>query len=171
MKKSILSALALGLIAGTAMAQSFSFNGVLFPFGSVIASGSFSGNFTPGTGALTITGTTFYTGGSVGSAAAGPSITSGTVTPGPVTVAVGAGTSSSFQLLVAPPVDVFLNTRVQTFSGSGTATINVPQTVSMFDGATLRLTGTFTPVPEPETYAAVAGLGLVGYGVWRRRNA
>lgn len=29
----------------------------------------------------------------------------------------------------------------------------------------------FTPVPEPETYAMVAGLGLVGFGLWRRRQA
>jgi len=26
-------------------------------------------------------------------------------------------------------------------------------------------------VPEPETYAAAAALGLVGFGLWRRRNA
>lgn len=28
----------------------------------------------------------------------------------------------------------------------------------------------FTPVPEPETYAMIAGLGLVGFGLWRRRQ-
>ena len=33
------------------------------------------------------------------------------------------------------------------------------------------LSGTFTVVPEPETYAAAAALGLVGFGLWRRRNA
>lgn len=27
----------------------------------------------------------------------------------------------------------------------------------------------FTPVPEPETYALLAGAGLVGFGLWRRR--
>jgi len=26
-----------------------------------------------------------------------------------------------------------------------------------------------TPVPEPETYAVAAALGLVGFGIWRRR--
>lgn len=31
------------------------------------------------------------------------------------------------------------------------------------------VTGNFTPVPEPETYALIAGAGLVGFGLWRRR--
>ena len=30
---------------------------------------------------------------------------------------------------------------------------------------------TYTPVPEPETYAMVAGAALVGFGLWRRRQA
>lgn len=29
----------------------------------------------------------------------------------------------------------------------------------------------YTVVPEPETYAMVAGLGLVAFGLWRRRQA
>lgn len=29
----------------------------------------------------------------------------------------------------------------------------------------------YTPVPEPETYAMVAGAALVGFGLWRRRQA
>jgi hypothetical protein len=28
----------------------------------------------------------------------------------------------------------------------------------------------FTPVPEPETYAMIAGVGLVAFGLWRRRQ-
>ena len=29
--------------------------------------------------------------------------------------------------------------------------------------------GQLVPVPEPETYATLAGLGLIGFGLWRRR--
>jgi PEP-CTERM motif len=29
---------------------------------------------------------------------------------------------------------------------------------------------TASPVPEPETYAMIAGIGLVGFGLWRRRQ-
>jgi len=53
--------------------------------------------------------------------------------------------------------------------GTGTYSIN------LFNGATLVSQGTFNAtvsvVPEPETYAAAAALGLVGFGLWRRRNA
>ena len=30
---------------------------------------------------------------------------------------------------------------------------------------------TYAPIPEPETYAMVAGTALVGFGLWRRRQA
>jgi MYXO-CTERM domain-containing protein len=171
MNKSILSVLALGLIAGTSMAQSFSFSGTLSQVGGAAANGSFFGTFTPATGALTLSGTTFYSSLTV-SPATPPSITSGTITPGPATVpAVGAGTTATLSFTLPVLGTVNLNTRSQTFTGSGTATLGVPQTIRLFDGGTQVLTGSFTPVPEPETYAAVAALGLVGYGVWRRRNA
>lgn len=173
MKSIIASTMALGLLTGSAMAQSFNFSGVLYPVPTYIASGSFNGTFTPSTGALTISGTTFYTGGSLGAAAAGPQLTSGTIVPGSVTVnPPTAGSTTSTVFLIVPAVgSVFANQRTQNFSGSGNAPYNVPHTITLFDGATPVLTGTFTPVPEPETYAAVAALGLVGFGLWRRRNA
>ena len=44
---------------------------------------------------------------------------------------------------------------------------------TVFDGGAVNqvrgVTATFTPVPEPSTYALVAGAGLVGFGLWRRR--
>ena len=48
------------------------------------------------------------------------------------------------------------------------------------DGSTLYVAGesggratvwTLTAVPEPAEWAAVAGLGLLGFGLWRRRAA
>jgi hypothetical protein len=54
---------------------------------------------------------------------------------------------------------------------SGTGYSDTPGTFSFtFTGK--KVVGTFaayTAVPEPTTYAMVAGLGLVGFGLWRRR--
>ena len=36
---------------------------------------------------------------------------------------------------------------------------------------TLRLTATASAIPEPSTYAALAGLGALGLALWRRRQA
>jgi len=38
-------------------------------------------------------------------------------------------------------------------------------------GGTSVASGVLTPVPEPETYAAAAALGLAGFAPWRRRQA
>lgn len=38
-------------------------------------------------------------------------------------------------------------------------------------GGTSVVSGVLTPVPEPETYAAAAALGLAGFAIWRRRQA
>jgi hypothetical protein len=35
----------------------------------------------------------------------------------------------------------------------------------------LSVSGTLTAVPEPSEYAAMAGAGLVGFAIWRRRMA
>ena len=37
--------------------------------------------------------------------------------------------------------------------------------------ADLSISGTLTAVPEPSEYAAMAGAGLIGFAVWRRRQA
>jgi hypothetical protein len=40
-----------------------------------------------------------------------------------------------------------------------------------FGAATMVITNfSFTPVPEPSTYAVMAGAGLLGFAVWRRRQ-
>lgn len=59
------------------------------------------------------------------------------------------------------------------YSWSGTKSGVVPPTaftLELWDGTTKIATGAFTVVPEPETYAASAALGLVGFGLWRRRS-
>lgn len=44
--------------------------------------------------------------------------------------------------------------------------------LSLNDGSgTSVVSGVLTPVPEPETYAAAAALGLAGFAIWRRRQA
>jgi hypothetical protein len=62
------------------------------------------------------------------------------------------------------------------FTGTG-LTKSTSYTVQVFGtlqnslgGTQLVATSGFTtPVPEPETYAVAAALGLVGFGIWRRR--
>ncbi len=48
-------------------------------------------------------------------------------------------------------------------------------TIKLFSGGNEFAFGNFstlvTPVPEPEVYTAAAALGLVGFGLWKRRNA
>lgn len=154
------------------MGQTFSFNGVLTSVATNIsANGTFSGTFDPVTKAVTLSGNTFYTTGSATNPITAVPLTGGTVTPGSVPVVVAGGTSSSTWLLNVLGVDVFNNVASQTFTGSGTATAHVQQTITLFDANRNVLQGTFTPIPEPETYVAVAALGLVGFGYWRRRNA
>lgn len=177
MKSMIASSLALGLLAVSAMAQTVSFSGALHPVAglppTLNASGTFSATYNPTSGALTISGSTYYTTYTSATAVTPVGLTGGDVTPGPASLSVAGVSTQSNQipLFLTGGNVVFSNSRTQGFSGTGTATINVPQTITLNDGNGAVLTGTFTPVPEPETYAAVAALGLVGFGLWRRRNA
>lgn len=116
-------------------------------------------------------------------------VTSGTLTgPGGFSATINAtlvsnvlgsdGTVNQGTVLV--PVYVDVRTLTYTLSlapGTMFPVGNNNYTVTLFNGATSVATGSFSanvvvsPVPEPETYAAVAALGLVGFGLWRRRNA
>jgi len=51
----------------------------------------------------------------------------------------------------------------------GTVPQNGVYTFSLLSGTAVIGTASFTVVPEPETYAVAAALGLVGFGIWRRR--
>ena len=109
----------------------------------------------------------------------GPGGFSAVITPTKVASIVGAdGTvnqgTSSFPVYVSVKTDTYT---LLLASGTQLPIGNHTYSVNLFNGATLVSRGTFnanvtvTPVPEPETYAAAAALGLVGFGLWRRRNA
>lgn len=79
---------------------------------------------------------------------------------------------------IGTPVYVDVRTLTYTLSlapGTMLPVGNNSYTVTLYSGATAVATGSFSAnvavVPEPETYAAAAALGLVGFGLWRRRNA
>ena len=59
--------------------------------------------------------------------------------------------------LTAPQFGQFMNT-------------NLWVSLNTAGGASV-VSGVLTPVPEPETYAAAAALGLAGFAIWRRRQA
>lgn len=73
--------------------------------------------------------------------------------------------------LTAPGADpTFYNEVLALTGGSGVLGV----TLSSFDPVDnlglFATTGSLTAVPEPEEYAALAGLGLVGWAAWRRRS-
>ena len=128
--------------------------------------------------------------GAPGPAVANPTtVTSGTLTgPGGFSAVINANLVSNVhasdgavnQGTGSTPVYVDVRTLTYTLalaSGTRFPVGNNTYTVTLFNGATSVATGSFSanvvvsPVPEPETYAAVAALGLVGFGLWRRRNA
>jgi hypothetical protein len=64
-------------------------------------------------------------------------------------------------------------------SASALATLALPTSGPVFDlpsGYTANalsygiVDNIFTPVPEPEHYAALAGAGLLAFGLWRRHS-
>lgn len=88
-----------------------------------------------------------------------------------VTGSVDAGSSYSFD------TDYALGT-----ASSGYEATFIPGTYTILSGSgifgsdavgslIIRDTPIGTPVPEPATYAALAGVAVLGFGVWRRRRA
>lgn len=65
--------------------------------------------------------------------------------------------SATLFVFTAPQFGQFMNT-------------NLWVSLNTAGGASV-VSGVLTPVPEPETYAAAAALGLVGFAIWRRRQA
>lgn len=128
--------------------------------------------------------------GAPGPAQANPTtVTSGTLTgPGGFSAVINTTLVSNVQgsdgtlNQGSGAVPVYVDVRTLTYtlalaSGTQFPVGNNSYTVTLFNGATSVATGSFSanvvvsPVPEPETYAAAAALGLVGFGLWRRRNA
>lgn len=100
------------------------------------------------------------------------------LTVGTPSVTIGSDGSVDKGPAPAGTYPVFVSVKTATWNlsiPSGTSLAFGPDTytVTLYNGATALSSGTFnaTVVPEPETYAAAAAFGLVGFGLWRRRNA
>jgi len=148
------------------------------PYSFPLISGSYDLHFNNTTGAIQVTGSarTFSTSVSAPGPAFAYGIDTIAILQGATVVqAVGMGASPTLTVI---PVAGGTKTRTQadyTFGFSGTL---APSTTYHFEflqgGSKIASTADFTTpalVPEPETYAAAAALGLVGFGLWRRRNA
>jgi MYXO-CTERM domain-containing protein len=199
--KSIQSIAAVAAIAAAASATAqVAFTSTLSAVGGSGVNGGFGGSYiTPvavgaaggaigGGGSVSATGTAVVVSPNPQPAVANvPSITSATLTgPGgfsalitPTLISSVKGSDGTVNVGTGA-VPVYVDVRTDSYTltlapgtmlpvGTGTYSIN------LFNNATLISQGTFNAtvsvVPEPETYAAAAALGLVGFGLWRRRNA
>ena len=187
---------ALSLAAVTSLVAQVPFNGNLTALNNSGVAGGFGGTYNPSggllssvSGSVTSTATAVSTVQNQFAVATPTAVTGGTVTgPGGflALLSVVAGNSTinpvgNVNQSTTPGVFVYVEVKNQsyTFGLVGNPSLPVGQnqvfTVTLNNGATAVASGTFTasvsPVPEPETYAAAAALCLVGFGLWRRRNA
>ena len=186
--------------AASATAQ-VAFNATLTAVGASGVNGAFGGSVVSpvpfgstssvagGAGSASATGVAIVFAPQPGPAVANPTtVTSGTVTSGVFSANIIASLASSVQnpngANNSNPdpsgLAVYIDVRTLTYTlalapGTMFPVGNNTYTVTLFSGGTAVATGNFTAnvavVPEPETYAAAAALGLVGFGLWRRRNA
>lgn len=173
-----------GLVATTAVvAQSVSFSGAISkdPIGTPnaypLVSGTYSFNFDTVSGAVSGSGS-------------GKTFSTSVVKPGPApvyaisTVAIFQGATKVYEFAPGAPttssLDASAGTKTRTqanyaFNFNTTLQGNTTYRFEFLQSGTKIASGPdfTTPalVPEPETYAAAAALGLVGFGLWRRRNA
>jgi hypothetical protein len=115
---------------------------------------------------------------------------SGITQSGLLTGYAGGSTTLQSGIWAAPtgvPVNLTIQLYAQAESAGGydtsgsadaSATLSLPTSGPIFnlpagfsaDSASLHISGNvYAPVPEPEHYAALAGLGLLGFALWRRR--
>ena len=172
-----ISAVAGLMVSAAALAQ-VPFNGSI----TGTASGQFAGTYDPVTYQFSLTG-------NVSTLAGGTTpVTAPLVHPSLSTIQSSSGAASGLTLTIANPGTlnntsfnvpgfgtVYSSSRNQFISATGFAggyPGATTVTLTFLDSNSNVLgTGSFTIVPEPETYAAAAALGLVGFGLWRRRNA
>lgn len=166
-KIAIIAALAVG---GSLFGQAISYgvNGQsLVSINPGAVTGTFSASYASGT--LTVSGSgTYYSSAPDSGQPSAPVPSLSFVVSGPVTFQGAATVNSNgatedgfWEILSSFS---FLKNDSQAFS--------IPSglfTVTLNEGATPIAAGTFTVVPEPETYAAAAALGLVGFAVVSRR--